>query len=126
VKPDDTPLDRAAAMERMLARQQRITSLLVGAYEKDVLKTLADAEASDRPLSRSQLAQLDKIGNSVLAMERKAWCVPDKIETKDTTPTLSERIRNEQRRCSGTVDSLQWLQCRPWRCSRPFHRQKWR
>jgi hypothetical protein len=26
-------------------------------------------------------------------MERKAWCVPDKIETKDTTPTKPDPVR---------------------------------
>jgi hypothetical protein len=82
---------RTVGMERVLARQQRITDRLVQAYERDVDKTMADAET--KPLSRSQIAQLAYLGNNLMAMERKAWCVPDKIETKDTTPTPEDRVR---------------------------------
>lgn len=89
----DVKLSRTAGMEKVLERQQRIAGMLVGAYELDVEKTLSDAEASSKPLSRSQIAQLTVLGNNILAMERKAWCVPDKIETKDTTPQPVDPIR---------------------------------
>lgn len=74
------PEDRRTGMQRMLARQQRLTGRLVEAYEQDVDKTLADAKVTGR-LTRSQIAQLTMLGNNLMAMERKAWCVPDKIET---------------------------------------------
>ncbi len=86
---------RATRMESMLARQQRIVGKLVSAYEKDVEKTLSDAEASGKQLQRAQIAQLALLGNNLMAMERKAWCVPDKIETKDTTPTPVDPIRSQ-------------------------------
>lgn len=88
------PESRPAGMERILARQQRITGRIVEAFERDVDKTLADADAAAKPLSRSQIAQLTTLGNNLMAMERKAWCVPDKIETKDTTPAPVDPVRN--------------------------------
>jgi hypothetical protein len=88
------PETRPVGMERILARQQRVTGLLVGAYEKDVEKTIADAEANGKPLQRSQIAQLTTLGNNLMSMERKAWCVPDKIQTEDTTPKPVDPIRN--------------------------------
>jgi hypothetical protein len=89
-KPEE-PESRLVGMERMLARQQRIVGRLVAAYEKDVEKTLVEIDI--KPLSRSQIAQLTSLGNNLMAMERKAWCVPDKIETKDTTPTKVDEVR---------------------------------
>lgn len=87
------PETRLQGMERMLARQQRLTGKLLDAYERDVDKTLADAETTGKTLSRSQVAQLTTLGNNLMAMERKAWCVPDKIETRDTTPQKADPIR---------------------------------
>jgi hypothetical protein len=84
---------RAVGMDRVLGRQQRIVGRLVEAFERDVERTLTAATA-DKPLSRSQIAQLTQLGNNLLAMERKAWCVPDKIETKDTTPPPADPLRN--------------------------------
>ena len=84
---------RVAGMTRMLARQQRIVSRLITAYERDVERTFADADATGRLPTRSQVAQLVSLGKNLLTMERKAWCVPDKIETKDTTLTPDERVR---------------------------------
>jgi hypothetical protein len=81
---------RATRMDSMLSRQQRIVGRLVEAYEKDVEKTLAD----EAKVSRTQIYQLTTLGNNLMSMERKAWCVPDKIETKDTTPTPVDPIRN--------------------------------
>jgi hypothetical protein len=92
--PAANPESRVVGMERILGRQQRITGRLIDAYERDVEKTLADASAPGKSLSRSQIAQLSILGNNLMAMERKAWCVPDKIETKDTTPTAADRNRN--------------------------------
>lgn len=88
------PESRAVGMERMLQKQQRLTGKLVAAFERDVDKTLADAEASGQGLRRTQIAQLTQLGNSLLAMQRKAWCVPDKIETTDTTPPTPDPLRN--------------------------------
>jgi hypothetical protein len=83
---------RLQGMERILARQQRIVGKLVDAYERDLNKTLTDADSAGK-LSRSQVAQLVTLGSNLLTMERKAWCVPDKIETKDTTPHKPDPVR---------------------------------
>jgi hypothetical protein len=86
---------RAVGMDKMLERQQRIAGLLVGAFEEDVENAFDQAEKAGKTgLTRAQLAQLTMLGNNVLALERKAWCVPDKIETKDTTPTPADPVRN--------------------------------
>jgi hypothetical protein len=87
------PESRMVGMERMLGAQQQLTGLLVEAFKKDVEKTIADAATVGKPMSRSQIAQLTSLGNNLLTMQRKAWCVPDKIETKDTTPTAPDRVR---------------------------------
>jgi hypothetical protein len=92
-KPEPQQESRLVGMERILARQQRVTGLLVDAYEVDVEKALSDARTAGRTLQRTQIAQLAMLGNNLMAMERKAWCVPDKIETKDTTPTPADRVR---------------------------------
>jgi hypothetical protein len=92
-KPSVDSESRPAGMERILGRQQRLTGLLVSALERDIERTLTEADESHRPLSRAQIAQLTTLSNNLLAMERKAWCVPDKIETKDMTPTAEDRVR---------------------------------
>lgn len=84
---------RMAGMERMLARQQRIVGRLLTAYEQDVERTMTEAEKTGKPVTRSQIHQLTTLGNNLLTMERKAWCVPDKIETKDTTPPAEDKVR---------------------------------
>lgn len=85
---------RAVGVESVLERQQRITSRLVGAFEEDVEQAFAAAEAAGKTtITRAQIAQLTVLGSNVLALERKAWCVPDKIETKDTTPQPVDPVR---------------------------------
>jgi hypothetical protein len=89
---------RAVGMDKMLERQQRIAGLLVGAFEEDVENAFDQAEKAGKTgLTRAQLAQLTMLGNNVLALERKAWCVPDKIETKDTTPTPADPVAQSDR-----------------------------
>lgn len=84
---------RLVGMERILGRQQRVTGRLVEAFEKDVERLFAQADTTGKPITRSAIAQAAMLGNTLLAMERKAWCVPDKIETKDTTPTPEDKVR---------------------------------
>jgi len=94
---DESPVEsetRVVGMERMLRSQQRIAGMLRSAYQRDLESTLSAAETAGKPPTRAQIAQLVILGNNVLAMERKAWCVPDKIETKDTTPTPADRARS--------------------------------
>lgn len=89
--------ERTAGMDRVLRIQQQITGLLRTAYQRDLEKTLADAQASGKLPTRSQVAQLVTLGNNVLAMERKAWCVPEKMELKDTTPAAEKHVDNVRR-----------------------------
>lgn len=85
---------RAVRMERMLDRQQRMAGRLVEALETDIAQTFAAAETVGKSPTRAQIAQLTTLSNNLLALERKAWCVPDKIETKDTTPEKVDPVRN--------------------------------
>lgn len=90
---DDPSESRLTRMERMLARQQRMAGLLVGALEIDIQQTFAAAEAAGKTPTRAQIAQLTTLSNNLLTMERKAWCVPDKIQTEDTTPRPEDKVR---------------------------------
>lgn len=84
---------RTVRMERMLERQQRMAGRLVVALERDIDQTFAAAEAVGKTPTRAQIAQLTSLSNNLLALERKAWQVPDKIETKDTTPQRPDPVR---------------------------------
>lgn len=84
---------RPQRMERMLARQQMMAGRLVGALAIDIEQTFAAAEAAGKNPTRAQIAQLTSLSNNLLALERKAWGVPDKIETKDTTPHKPDPVR---------------------------------
>ncbi len=84
---------RTVGMDRMLRAQQGFCSRLVEALNQDASRTFEEAEKSGRPVTRSQIAQLASLGERLLTMQRKAWCVPDKIETKDTTPTPEDKVR---------------------------------
>lgn len=91
-KPAETE-SRTVRMERMLERQQRIAGRLLSALERDIEQTFAAAEAAGKNPTRAQIAQLTSLSNNLLSMERKAWGVPDKIETKDTTPQKPDPVR---------------------------------
>jgi hypothetical protein len=90
---DAPPETRAAGMERMLGQQQRLAGILMTALRKDIEGTVEAAAAAGKTLSRSQISQLTTLSNNLCTLERKAWCVPDKLETKDTTPTPEDRLR---------------------------------
>lgn len=95
-KPTETqaPESRLVGMERMLGQQQRIAGLLSDALRKDIDGTVTAAEGAGKSLSRSQIVQLANLANNVFTLERKAWGVPDKLETKDTTPKPVDPIRS--------------------------------
>jgi hypothetical protein len=92
--PEDAePEGRLRAMERMLAGQKRYADRLAKALDRAALEMLASVAGKPARAVITQINQLAVLGEKVLGMQRKAWCVPDKIETKDTTPTAADRVR---------------------------------
>lgn len=91
----DAPDEEAQArgQQRILQRQQRMTGMLVGAFEQELTETINTARLAGKKVLPAKLNQLRAMGDGLFAMERKAWQIPDKIETKDTTPTRGDRLR---------------------------------
>lgn len=89
----EVPGTRAAGVERMLGQLQHMAGCLTGALQREIEDSLAAAAAAGRNLSRPQIVQLMKLLELAVSLQKKAWCVPDKIETKDTTPQKPDPIR---------------------------------
>lgn len=80
------------SVDDVLRRQQRVAQMLSVALEEDVERTIVTAVMSGKHLARGALLQLATVVNNIHALERKAHRLPDKIETKDTTPTADRHI----------------------------------
>lgn len=97
---DEAPLtadQRIRSMDAMLRRQQRFADRLARAMDTETERIVAEAERSGRTLRLSQISQLAVLGERVLSMQRRAYCVPDKFEIKDTTPAADKHIDTVRR-----------------------------
>ena len=84
---------RSALMERMLREWQDTVALLRGWIGDEVRSVFRDAAAAGKRPAIQKVMQLANMTNSVATLDKKVHCVPDKIETKDTTPTPEDKAR---------------------------------
>jgi hypothetical protein len=77
-------------MEAMLREWQGVVALLRRSFVQEVRSIFANTE---KPPTRNQIAQFTTLTANLAALDKKVWCVPDKIETKDTTPTPADKVR---------------------------------
>jgi hypothetical protein len=94
---EDEPVDEhyggmPASMVRILRRQQRLTGMLLQAVEAEVEREFSLAKTAGKPVRFGQIMRLSMLTNLVTAMERKAHCVPDKLEVKDTSTPAQKHI----------------------------------
>ncbi len=85
---------RSVGMEAMLREWQGIVAVLRGEMAVEVAAEREKAIAAGKRMPRQQIAQLSALAGNLAALDKKVWCVPDKIETKDTTPTAEDRVRS--------------------------------
>jgi DNA invertase Pin-like site-specific DNA recombinase len=81
------------SIDSMLLRQQRFTDRLFDCVDRASEELLRDLSGKPARVALAQASQLSTLGGRLLEMQRKAYRVPDKIETKDTTPTVEGRVR---------------------------------
>lgn len=84
---------RLAGMEAMLREWQGTIALLRVSLTEEIRSVFVDAAANGKRPTRSQIAQYTALATNLAALDKKVWCVPDKIQTEDTTPTPEDRVR---------------------------------
>lgn len=85
---------RAAGMEAMLREWQEVVAVLRGTLVAEVKAAAAEVANVGKRMTRAQIGQYTTLVNNLATLDKKVWCVPDKIETKDTTPAPTDPIRN--------------------------------
>lgn len=70
---------RSVAMERMLREWQGIVAKLRGWVEAEVKVVFSEAAKSSKRPTVQKMMQLGNMANSFATLDKKVWCVPEKI-----------------------------------------------